>query len=67
MSTETLLKIREMGREVKRKRQNEEVDFDYMTAPCGLPCFECYLYLARFDTEMAETIAGVLGLSKDNV
>ena len=44
MSMETLLKIREMGREIKRKRQNEEANFEYMTAPCGLPCFECYLY-----------------------
>ena len=66
MGTETLLKIREMGREVKRKRQNEMVDYAYMTAPCGLPCFECYLYLAQFDEEMAETIAGVLGLSKED-
>ncbi len=38
-----------------------------MTAPCGLPCFECYLYLAQFDEEMAETIADVLGLSKDEI
>jgi len=67
MSLETLLKIREMGREVKRSRQNEEIDFEYMTAPCGLPCFECYLYLAQFDEEMAEMIAGVLGLSKDDI
>jgi len=37
MSMETLLKIREMGKEVKRKRQNEEINFEYMTAPCGLP------------------------------
>lgn len=66
MSMEILLKIREMGKEIKRKRQNEEVDYEYMTAPCGLPCFECYLYLAQFDEEMAEIIAGVLGLSKDD-
>ena len=67
MSMETLLKIREMGREIKRKRQNEEVDFEYMNAPCGLPCFECYLYLAQFDEEMAELIAGVHGLSKNEI
>jgi len=49
MSMEILLKIRVMGRDVKSKRQNEEVDYEYMTAPCGLPCFECYLHLAQFD------------------
>ena len=34
MSMETFLKIREMGKEIKRKRQNEEINFEYMTAPC---------------------------------
>ena len=37
MSMEILLKIREMGREVTDKRAKEEIDFEYMTAPCGLP------------------------------
>ena len=64
---ETLLKIREMGNEVKRRRRKEEIDYEYMTAPCGLPCFECYLYLARFDQEMAEAIAGVLQLPPETV
>jgi len=40
---------------------------DDMTAPCGLPCFECYLYLAQFDQKMAEMIAGVLNLSTDKI
>lgn len=67
MSMEVLLQIREMGKEVKRKRRHAAVDYEYMTAPCGLPCFECYLYLAQFDQEMAATIAGVLNLSMDEV
>jgi hypothetical protein len=41
MSIETFMEIREMGKAIKRKRQNEEIDFESMTAPCGLPCFEC--------------------------
>jgi hypothetical protein len=28
---EIFLKVREMGKEVKKKRRNEEVDFEYMT------------------------------------
>ena len=67
MSMEILLKIREMGKEVKRKRQHEAVDFEYMTAPCGLPCFECFLYFAQFDQKMAEAIASVLNLSPEKV
>jgi hypothetical protein len=67
MSMERLLKIREIGKEIKRKRRNQTVAYEYMTAPCGLPCFECYLYLAQFDQTMAEMIAGVLNLSADEI
>ena len=62
MSMEIFLKIREMGIETKKNFQQEATDFEYMTAPCGLPCFECYLYLAQFNQRMAELIAGVLKL-----
>ena len=67
ISMETFLTIREMGRELKEKRRKEEIDYNYMTAPCGLPCFECYLFLAQFDQGMAEMIAGVLNLSADKI
>jgi len=64
---EIFLKIREMGKKLKEKRRKEEIDYNYMTAPCGLPCFECYLHLAQFDQEMAETIAGVLKVSPEQI
>jgi hypothetical protein len=67
MSMEIFLKVREVGEKLKEKRKNEEIDYEYMTAPCGLPCFECYLYLAQFDQEMAETIAGVFNVSPDKI
>ena len=28
-----------------------------MTAPCGLPCFECYLYLANEDREIQAMVS----------
>ncbi|MFC2068389.1 DUF3795 domain-containing protein [Chloroflexota bacterium] len=67
MTMEVFQRIREMGREVKKTRRNEEIDYAYMTAPCGLPCFECYLYLAQFDQKMAEMIASALSLSINEV
>jgi len=67
MSMEIFHKVREMGKKLKEKRKHEEIDYDYMTAPCGLPCFECYLYLAQFDQAMAETIAGVFNVSPDEI
>jgi hypothetical protein len=62
MSMDVFQKVREMAKAVKAKRSVETIDYEYMTAPCGLPCFECYLYLAQFDRQMAATIAGVLNL-----
>lgn len=62
---DVFLKVRALGKVLKRKRRHEPVDYDYLTAPCGLPCFECYFYLAQFDREMAETIAGFFGVAPD--
>jgi len=67
MSMEIFLKIREMAKKIRDQRRGEEIDLGYMTAPCGLPCFECYLYLAQFDHVMAQTIANVLNLSPDEI
>lgn len=67
MSMEILLKIREMGKNVKKQQKHHAVDYNDMTAPCGLPCFECYLYLAQFDGQMAEMIAGVLNLPVEKI
>jgi len=65
MDMDTIQRIRELGKELKDKRRSEETDYIYMTAPCGLPCFECYLYFAQFDQGLAELIAGLLDLSPD--
>lgn len=65
MSMEIFLKIREMGKAVKERRKDEVIDYHDMTAPCGLACFECYLYLAQFDEKMSEMIAGLLNVTPD--
>jgi hypothetical protein len=38
------------------------MDYRNMTAPCGLPCFECYLYLANADQEIRAMVSRHLGL-----
>jgi len=63
MSMESFQKIRMLGTAVKEKRGNEEIDYTDMTAPCGLPCFECYFHLAQLDQEIAETIGDVFNVS----
>jgi len=65
MTMEIFQRIREMGQDLKKKRNGEELDYDYMTAPCGQPCFECYFHFALLDQEIAETIGHALGVSPE--
>ena len=36
-----------------------------LTAPCGLPCFACYLYLANEDEAMRHLVSQELGLPRE--
>ncbi|AFM26995.1 DUF3795 domain-containing protein [Desulfomonile tiedjei] len=38
------------------------MDYIRMTAPCGLPCFACYLYLANEDPDMRALVSKELGI-----
>ena len=38
------------------------MDYKHMTAPCGLPCFECMFFLANSDEEKRQTIAQDYGI-----
>ena len=41
------------------------MDYSYLTAPCGLPCFACYLYLANKDEAMRHLVSKELGLPRE--
>jgi hypothetical protein len=38
------------------------MDYVRMTAPCGIPCFACYLYLANEDPDMRTLVSKELGI-----
>lgn len=38
------------------------MDYNKMTAPCGLPCFECYLYLANENQEIRTLVSKELAI-----
>jgi hypothetical protein len=38
------------------------MDFSHMTAPCGLPCFECYVFLANENEEIRQMVSKELGI-----
>jgi hypothetical protein len=41
------------------------MDYEHMTAPCGLPCFECYLYLANDNEDIRMMVSKELGISPE--
>jgi hypothetical protein len=41
------------------------MDYAQLTAPCGLPCFRCYLFLAKEDAQMRTLVAKELGLPRE--
>jgi hypothetical protein len=38
------------------------MDYRHMTAPCGLPCFECYLHLGQDNEDIRAMVAKELGI-----
>jgi hypothetical protein len=45
--------------------QEESMDYREMTAPCGLDCFNCPMYLAEKNEEMRTIISKNLGIPKE--
>jgi Protein of unknown function (DUF3795) len=43
------------------------VNYEHMTAPCGLPCFDCAVHLADKDPELRARLAKHLGLPPEQV
>ena len=41
------------------------MDYKYMTAPCGVDCFNCHMYLARENKELRAEIAKSMDLPYD--
>jgi hypothetical protein len=41
------------------------MDYKYMTAPCGIPCFECLAYKAKSNETIKKQISERLGLDYD--
>ena len=41
------------------------MDYKYMTAPCGIPCFECGSYKAKTNEKIKKRISETFGLDFD--
>lgn len=43
------------------------IDYEKMTAPCGLPCFNCVVHLASEDEEIRKRVAKQFGVPEEQV
>ena len=62
MSEQAMAKVQQFAEQIQEARKGEDIDYARMTAPCGIPCFECYMYLANGHDEMKELISQVTGI-----
>jgi hypothetical protein len=52
-------------KEFDAARVGDAVDYHRMTAPCGLPCFACGLYLANSHDRLREIVSEILGIPSE--
>ncbi len=62
MGTNSHLTTKDILLKSQPVQRKESIDFNQMIAPCGLPCFECDMYLANENQEFRETIAEEWGI-----
>ena len=48
-------------------RERRAMDYEKMTAPCGLACFDCVVYLAGGDDALRNRVAGQFGIPPEQV
>ncbi len=62
MDDDRMSVIRAAAQETQDSQKMEAIDYNQMTAPCGLPCFECYLYLASKSQKLQTLLSKELGI-----
>ena len=64
---EQLEKIRKIANGIRSSRERDSIDFERMTAPCGLPCFECNIFLALENEDLKKAIAELFHMQPKQV
>jgi len=67
MDKDQLSEIREIAKKIQSTKNRGIIDYRHLTAPCGLPCFECYVSLATEHRELQHLIGQVLGIPPEQV
>ncbi|MFZ3049159.1 MAG: DUF3795 domain-containing protein, partial [Desulfatirhabdiaceae bacterium] len=61
----SMQKLQEMVKEIEEKTTFDKQDVIQLTAPCGLPCFACYLFLAYRNMELRKMVSSIMGIPVD--
>lgn len=67
MDQKTLDLLKNLVEEARRSLDEETLDYEQMSAPCGIPCFECPVYLASANQDLQTMISKVLGIPVEQV
>ncbi len=67
MDSNRMDKIREIAQDIRRSRSGASPDYAQLTAPCGLPCFECYMHLAKNDSRLQALLSEEFGVPPEEV
>ena len=43
------------------------MDYEYMTAPCGLACFDCVVFLAKENEDLREMLSKQFGIPPEEI
>ena len=62
MDNNTMEHIRDLVRGIREQQQAAPIDYKTLTAPCGLPCFSCPLYLAKDNKKLRVALAALFSL-----
>jgi hypothetical protein len=62
-----LYEIREIVKTIQGTQKQGALDYHRLTAPCGLPCFACYVFLATEHRKLQPLIGRVLGIPPEKV
>ncbi|MDM8549182.1 DUF3795 domain-containing protein [Desulfobacterales bacterium HSG2] len=62
MDNDKMSVMKKIAQDIRDSQKDAPIDYNQMTAPCGLPCFECYLHLAGESGELQTMLSEAFGI-----
>ena len=65
MTDKYMDEIKRLADEIELELQMAQEEIQQLTAPCGIPCFACYMYLAFKNEALKPLISKVMGVPEE--